>query len=265
MKKYILISYLTIVCASFSVFAQADEVASADDTIVEQSAGETADETVDGTADEIADETMRDERGYFFGYSFGNMLKEGGNLDVNLDFLLKGLQDSIDGKNPDLTSEQQQGVIDRVRVRQQELASQKESDANRAVIDNLESAKVFMAENGSKPNIKTTSSGLQYEHLSSGKGAKPHLDATVVVHYEGKLSTGKIFDSSIQRGTPAEFGLTQVIPGWTEGLQLMKVGGKTRFFIPPDLGYGPGGTRGIPPNSVLIFEVELLEIKKPKA
>ena len=152
-----------------------------------------------------------------------------------------------------------------LKITQQELAKRKESDVNRAVIDNLESAKVFMAENGSKPNIKTTSSGLQYEHLSSGKGAKPHLDATVVVHYEGKLSTGKVFDSSIQRGTPAEFGLTQVIPGWTEGLQLMKVGGKTRFFIPPDLGYGPGGTRGIPPNSVLIFEVELLEIIEPGA
>jgi FKBP-type peptidyl-prolyl cis-trans isomerase len=257
MKKYILINYLTIVCVSFGVFAQAEEVASTNDTVVDQSAGEEAIET----AVETVDETMRDERGYFFGYSFGNMLKEGGNLDVNLESLLEGLQDSIDGKNPNLTSEQQKGVIANVRARQQELVKQKESDANRAVIDNLESAEVFMAENGSKPNIKTTSSGLQYEHLSSGKGAKPHLDATVVVHYEGKLSTGQVFDSSIQRGTPAEFGLTQVIPGWTEGLQLMKVGGKTRFFVPPDLGYGPGGTRGIPPNSVLIFEVELLEIK----
>lgn len=261
MKKYILINYLTIVCVSFGVFAQAEEVSSTNDAVVEKSAGEKIDET----ADEIADETMRDERGYFFGYSFGNMLKEGGNLDVNLETLLKGLQDSIDGKDPDLTSEEQQGVIANVRVRQQELVKQKESDANRAVIDNLESAKIFMAENGSKPNIKTTSSGLQYEHLSSGKGAKPHLDATVVVHYEGKLATGQVFDSSIQRGTPAEFGLSQVIPGWTEGLRLMKVGGKTRFFIPPNLAYGPGGTRGVPPNSVLIFEVELLEIKKPEA
>jgi FKBP-type peptidyl-prolyl cis-trans isomerase len=121
-----------------------------------------------------------------------------------------------------------------------------------------------MAENALKPNIKTTSSGLQYEHLSSGKGAKPHLEDTVVVHYEGKLSTGRIFDSSIQRGTPAEFGLTQVIAGWTEGLQLIKLGGKTRFFIPPELAYGPGGTRGIPANSVLIFEVELIEIKEPE-
>ena len=249
MKKYILINCLLAVCGGYAVIAQAEEAASTSSKAVEEN----------------TDETMRDERGYFFGYSFGNMLKEGGNTDVNLESLRRGLQDSIDGKNPDLTSDEQQGVIARVRARQQELATQKESDATRAVIDNLENAKVFMAENGAKPNIKTTSSGLQYEHLSKGKGAKPRLNTTVVVHYEGKLVTGKIFDSSIQRGTPAEFGLTQVIPGWTEGLQLMKVGGKTRFFVPPELGYGPGGTRGIPPNSVLIFEVELLEIIKPGA
>jgi FKBP-type peptidyl-prolyl cis-trans isomerase FklB len=81
------------------------------------------------------------------------------------------------------------------------------------------------------------------------------------VHYEGRLVSGEIFDSSIERGTPAEFGLNQVIAGWTEGLQLMNVGGKTRFTIPADLAYGPGGTRGIPPNSALIFEVELLDVK----
>ena len=252
MKKHILINCLTIVCSIFGVSVQAEEVASTADTSVEKIAGEEA------------DDTMRNERGYFFGYSFGNMLKEGGNLDVNLESLRRGLEDSIDGKNPDLTSDQQAGGIARVRERQQDLAKQKESDASRAMVDNLESAKIYMAENGLKPNIKTTSSGLQYEHLSSGKGAKPHLEDTVVVHYEGKLSTGRIFDSSIQRGTPAEFGLTQVIPGWTEGLQLIKLGGKTRFFIPPELAYGPGGTRGIPANSVLIFEVELIEIKKPE-
>jgi FKBP-type peptidyl-prolyl cis-trans isomerase FklB len=252
MKKHILINCLTVVYVIFALSVHAEEVVSTVETIVEKPTGEDA------------DETMRHERGYFFGYSFGNMLKEGGNPDVNLESLRKGLEDSIDGKNPDLTSEQQAGVIERVRTRQQDLAKQKESDASRAVVDNLESAKIFMAENALKPNIKTTSSGLQYEHLVSGKGAKPHLEDTVVVHYEGKLSTGRIFDSSIQRGTPAEFGLTQVIAGWTEGLQLIKIGGKTRLFVPPELGYGPGGTRGIPPNSVLIFEVELIEIKEPE-
>jgi FKBP-type peptidyl-prolyl cis-trans isomerase len=252
MKIYILINCLTAVCVIFGLSVHAEEVASTVDTIVEKSTGEEA------------DETMRDERGYFFGYSFGNMLKEGGNPDVNLEYLRKGLQDSIDGKNPDLTSEQQASVIDMVRTRQQDLAKQKEFDASRAVVNNLESAEIFMAENAVKPNIKTTSSGLQYEHLSKGKGAKPHLEDTVIVHYEGKLSTGRIFDSSIQRGTPAEFGLTQVIGGWTEGLQLMKVGGKTRLFVPPELAYGPSGTRGIPANSVLIFEVELIEIKEPE-
>ena len=252
MKKYILINCLAVVCVIFGVSVQAEEVASSVDTIVEKPAGEEV------------DETLRNERGYFFGYSFGNMLKEGDNQDVDLESLRRGLQDSLDQKSPDLSSEQQNNVVTMVRERGQQLEKEQESKASRAVVDNLEIANNFMAENALKPDIKTTSSGLQYEHLSKGKGAKPHLEDTVVVHYEGKLASGRIFDSSIKRGTPAEFGLTQVIPGWTEGLQLMKVGGKTRFIIPPELAYGPGGTRGIPPNSVLIFEVELIEIKAPE-
>ncbi len=107
----------------------------------------------------------------------------------------------------------------------------------------------------------STSTGLQYQHEVVGEGGMPTAADTVEVHYTGTLLDGTEFDSSIKRGKPASFGLGQVIPGWTEGLQLMRVGGKTRFFIPSDLGYGPGGTRGIPPNSVLIFDVELLSIK----
>jgi FKBP-type peptidyl-prolyl cis-trans isomerase len=207
------------------------------------------------------DETMKDERGYFFGYSFGNMLKEGGNIDVNLDALRKGLEASIAGDLPDMTPEQQQGVVAIIRQRQQEIVKNQQSEQDEMLEVNAAAAVAYLAENADKPGIKTTKTGLQYEIQEKGKGPHPTAENTVKVHYEGMLTDGTIFDSSIQRGTPAEFGLSQVIPGWTEGLQLMKPGGKARFHVPPDLAYGPGGTRGIPPNSVLIFDVELIEIK----
>ena len=129
---------------------------------------------------------------------------------------------------------------------------------------NAESAAKFMAENGKKSGVKTTASGLQYEVLTEGKaGGKQPTDASKVsVHYEGKLVDGSVFDSSYQRGEPIEFPLNAVIPGWTEGVQLMSEGDKFRFYIPPALGYGAQGTPGGPigPNEALIFEVELLKV-----
>jgi peptidylprolyl isomerase len=130
---------------------------------------------------------------------------------------------------------------------------------------NLERAQAWLAENKGKPNVKTTASGLQYEILSEGPAdGKSPTDANIVrVHYKGTLLDGTEFDSSYARGEPAEFPLGQVIAGWTEGVQLMSVGDKFRFFIPPNLGYGESGTPGGPigPNEALIFEVELIEVK----
>lgn len=249
MKKFLIINILTLLCTITAAFASASEVATGDWTPSEEVSIETQ------------GETMQKERGYFFGFSFGNVLRDGGNTDIDIDSLRDGLYDALDGKKANLTSQEQQRVIAIIREKQQAMAKKKELDKSRAIIDNLDKAKAFLAENGTKPGIKTTSSGLQYVHLKGGKGARPHIKDTVVVHYEGRLTSGEVFDSSIERGKPAEFRLGQVIAGWTEGLQLMKKGGKTRFFIPPDLAYGPGGTRGIPPNSALIFEVELIEIK----
>jgi len=119
----------------------------------------------------------------------------------------------------------------------------------------------YLAKNKERSGVKTTASGLQYEVLKEGQGASPVATDTVAVHYEGRLIDGTVFDSSIQRGEPAIFPLDQVIPGWTEGVQLMKPGAKYRFTIPPELGYGPEGAGGvIPPNAVLVFEVELLAV-----
>ena len=120
----------------------------------------------------------------------------------------------------------------------------------------------YLAAHKGKPGVKTTASGLQYEVLTEGTGPKPTAADTVAVHYEGKLVDGTVFDSSIARGQPAVFPLGQVIPGWTEGVQLMHTGSKYRFTIPPELGYGPRGAGGvIPPNAVLVFEIELLGVQ----
>lgn len=124
----------------------------------------------------------------------------------------------------------------------------------------MEEGKKFLSENGARPEVITTSSGLQYEVLQEGNGQKPSgAQAQVTVHYEGRLTNGNIFDSSYKRNSPATFGLNQVISGWTEGVQLMSKGAKYRFFIPSELGYGSRSAGSIPPNSTLIFDVELLE------
>jgi len=127
---------------------------------------------------------------------------------------------------------------------------------------NHEKGSAFLAENSKKDGVKTTASGLQYEVLQSGSGeSHPTASSTVRVHYHGTLIDGTVFDSSVERGETISFPLNRVIPGWTEGLQLMKVGDKFRFFIPSGLGYGDHSTGKIPAGSVLIFDVELFEIQ----
>lgn len=124
----------------------------------------------------------------------------------------------------------------------------------------LDEGRAFLAENAKREGVVVTPSGLQYEVLREGDGKSPKATDIVKCHYEGRLINGKVFDSSYDRGTPAQFALNQVIPGWTEGLQLMKEGAKYRLFIPENLGYGGYGAGTIPPFSALIFDVELLEV-----
>ncbi|MDH5738279.1 MAG: FKBP-type peptidyl-prolyl cis-trans isomerase [Gammaproteobacteria bacterium] len=189
--------------------------------------------------------------GYYYGYAYGNMLKQSAGMEVNVDGFIEGFRDSMDNKAPRLTPEEQEKVMQIIQA----------GKSDNSALSNLEKAKKFLAENGKKEGVITTASGLQYIELKAGTGVRPLASNTVTVHYEGQLIDGTVFDSSVSRGTPIEFNLGGVIKGWTEGLQLMKVGGKTRFFIPPDLAYGNRGTGPIPPNSLLIFDVELLDVK----
>ena len=126
----------------------------------------------------------------------------------------------------------------------------------------LEAGRAFLAENALRANVVTTASGLQYEVLASGDGATPGPQDIVTAHYHGTYIDGRVFDSSVERGEPLAISVDRVISGWTEGLQLMKVGDKWRFFIPPDLAYGEGGMGTIGPNETLIFEVELLDVQR---
>lgn len=187
---------------------------------------------------------------YFFGYRFGNALLEGGNGDLDMTVVMQGMKDSLARKEPTLDQARQGEVIQEIRRRGMNHLS--------------DLAKQFMTANKAQEGVQETASGLQYVVLEPGTGATPAATSKVTVHYEGRLLDNRVFDSSIQRGEPATFALNQVIQGWTEGLQLMKEGGKTRFFIPPELGYGPGGTQNIPPHAVLVFDVQLIEVQQPE-
>ena len=195
------------------------------------------------------------------GYSLGYMMAEGNKEavgDLNLDTFEKGFRDGYEGKDSALTKEQMEAVLTAYQKEQEEkFAKDMESKAG----DNKAKGAAFLAENGKKAGVKTTASGLQYKVVTAGTGKSPKATDVVEVNYEGKLIDGTVFDSSYERGEPIEFPLNQVIAGWTEGLQLMKEGGKYEFYIPSDIAYGEAGNAGIEPNSTLIFTVELLKVK----
>ena len=197
------------------------------------------------------------------GYSFGYLMGKS-NADslqgIDLDAFSVGLKAAAAGKQATLSEEDMARVLTQFK-RQAEakelITLKKHADENAKI------GQAFLAENAKKPGIKTTKSGLQYQILQEGKGKSPSANSNVRVHYEGRLIDGTVFDSSIARNQPVVFRTTQVITGWTEGLQLMKEGAKYRFFIPAELAYGQIGSGDvIEPNSTLIFDVELLEITK---
>ena len=178
-------------------------------------------------------------------------------LKINYDMIKQGMINAIKGQKTNMTAEQAQEYVQKVMNDRQAVRMMEKYGANKA------SGEKFLADNKSKPGIQTTASGLQYEVINEGTGVKPTASDLANVHYEGKLTNDTIFDSPLKRGEPTEFYVNQVIKGWTEGLQLMSVGSKYRFFIPQDLAYGANENNPqIPPFSTLVFDVELLEIKK---
>lgn len=203
--------------------------------------------------------TDKDKVSYMVGMDVGRSLVQIKD-EIDVDVLVQGIKDSMAGGDMKLTDEQANEVKQAFMQRMQSKAME---ERTAAAASNRSEGEAFLAANKDKPGIRATESGLQYQVLTQGNGDKPTATDKVKVHYVGTLIDGTKFDSSIDRGTPAEFALNGVIKGWTEGLQLMPVGSKYKFFVPSDLAYGEQGTPGpIGPNSTLIFEVELLEIVK---
>jgi len=192
---------------------------------------------------------------YIVGYRFTASVKSQFPVSVDEAAFKAGVAASLAGEPSLVPEEEAQKAMTALEV------AQREATEVSALANGREGAE-FLADNGAREGVVTTPSGLQYEVITEGDGAKPTESDSVTTHYEGKLLNGEVFDSSVARGEPASFLLNRVIPGWTEALQLMSVGSKYRLFIPPDLAYGNQGSPGaIPPQSTLIFEVELLEIQ----
>lgn len=206
-------------------------------------------------ADEL--ETPEERLSYTVGMDIGQSLAEQ-DMDIDIELLIEALRASFLGEETRLTEEEALAERDAfMQRRQQEMEQIQQQKAVR----NLEAGQAFLAQNRGAEGVTETESGLQYRVLEEGSGSSPEATDQVTVHYRGTLIDGTEFDSSYARGEPATFALNQVIPGWTEGVQLMQEGAKYEFFIPAELAYGEQGRPGpIGPNSTLIFEVELIEV-----
>ena len=192
-----------------------------------------------------------DKISYALGLSIGNNFMTSGIKNVDFEAFAKGMQDVINGATPAVSYEEAQQLLNEYFSKLQDERLEL----------NEKAGEEFLAINKNKPDVVTLPSGLQYLILKEGNGPKPKISDQVKCHYHGTLIDGTVFDSSVERGQPATFGVNQVIPGWVEALQLMPVGSKWKLFIPANLAYGKAGAgQSIEPNSTLIFEVEILDI-----
>lgn len=235
MKKYFAVAF----CLAFAGLANAQKPAPK----------KVAPKPVSKNAGLIVLKTENDSLSYAIGLSVANFYRQQG-IKVNTTLLTKACNDVLSNKKP-LLNDEQANLLFMCHSNPQLCAHVKEDEK-------------FLAENRKKPNIKSTPSGLQYEVMKQGTGMRPDAIDTVTVNYRGTLTNGTEFDNSYKRGQPTSFALDHVIKGWTEGLQLMSVGGKYKFYIPYQLGYGLNEMGTIPAGSTLVFEVELLDVKKPR-
>jgi FKBP-type peptidyl-prolyl cis-trans isomerase len=206
-------------------------------------------------------DTQKEKASYAIGMNIAQGMKKN-SIEIDPASLLRGMQDTLSGGKTLLTDQEAQATIMAI---QNDVRNKQQAQRQLAGETNKKEGDAFMTANKTKEGVVTLPSGLEYKILKAGDGPKPTASDSVVCHYRGTLLDGKEFDSSYKRGQPATFGVTQVIKGWTEALQLMPVGSKWQLFIPSDLAYGDRGAGAdIGPNATLIFEVELLSIK-PKA
>jgi len=208
---------------------------------------------MNATAQEISLDSEENKLSYSLGMLVGERVLKNYGDTLNYDVIMAAMKARHSGEDTQLTLEEAQEFLTEFETKRREEAA----------AGAVAAGEKFLEENAARDEVTVTDSGLQWEEVESGDGEKPSIDDTVSVHYVGTLLDGTEFDSSISRGTPAEFPLKGVIPGWTEGLQLMNVGSKYRFVIPSDLAYGERGAgQNIGPNETLVFSVELLEIKE---
>lgn len=199
-----------------------------------------------------------DKLSYALGIGIGRQLAQMGADSLNIDDFAQAIKDIIGGQSLQVSDSEAQQLVNSFFQEQEAKQRAAAVEKGKAV---KEAGEKFLAENAKKDGIITLPSGLQYQVLKEGNGKSPKATDRVKCHYEGTLIDGTMFDSSIQRGEPAVFGLNQVIAGWTEGVQLMQEGAKYRFFIPYNLGYGEHGAgASIPPFAALVFDVELIEV-----
>lgn len=200
-----------------------------------------------------------DKLSYALGIGIGSQLAGMGAKELNIDDFAQAIKDVISGSELKVDNAEAQTLVQNFFQEQEAKQQAATAEAGKAA---KAAGEAFLAENGKKDGVVTLPSGLQYQVLKEGDGKKPSATDQVVCHYEGTLIDGTVFDSSYKRNQPATFGLNQVIPGWTEGVQLMQEGAKYRFFIPYNLAYGERGAGAqIPPFAALVFDVELIEVK----
>ena len=217
---------------------------------------QSAPEAVDSAAT-VTLEDSNERLSYGIAFGLGQRMAADG-VPMDVDAFSAGLRDAMEGAEPRMTQEEIQTEI---QAYQERAMAEQQAAIAAAGEANLAASEAFLAENATREGVVVTESGLQYEVIEAGEGASPNAEDTVEVHYRGTLVDGTEFDSSYKRGETVSFGVSQVIAGWTEALQLMSPGAKWKLFIPADLAYGPGGAGNlIGPNAALVFEVELVSV-----